>query len=497
MDFLKDKYDEDFINIINKLNEEYEDNELTNPTITGDKYNSINYLINLHSYFLIYSLLKNLFNIDYANSILEQLFNKTLSINNLNRLSTGEGISYNYSTYEIAKYGFVKRDNSKSTNLSSFIGQVQSYIFNLIEANTDEIVLTDLPIVLAMFLERLQTAKEESDIPIRSVLAIRQYFKIFLRQLINVCSNHSKLNKHKQVVIALYDKPLLESMLDKYELDLSHKIYKPRLEYVQDIQEMILDVVKAVCRQKVLSDSVKVKVYFAIQDKKRLEAVKELSEYSGLYLPEANKRLFQIDLNNYTEHNIEVLTKACFNFKSRLSKHVTYEGLKSKLITVLRKYNLSNTTGKEIVDRDFYDYLEYKDMWKSEIVEYSLEDLGNFEVTNTVSNITLDCSKIICDKKDFLNSLRSVYADAHTLNIVKKLLLDNIVETDTTVFSLGYVDYTKLSYNVNILNLDKTLDLLEIEEKDKYILALEGVLTSLNNIFKDTYGARYSYKIVD
>jgi len=495
LNFLKEVYGKEFVDLINFLTHKYK-NDID---LSNNKQESLN---TLNSYYLLYDRVSKDYNEPYARSIIEQIYSRTLVVSGFSGFTTGRSISASYDVYNIAKDGFNRKASPKSNNLSYFLGQLMSFMYTLNECGTDDIIFNDLVFIFGMYLQRLYVARVENNVLLIQDHNILNYVKVLLRQFIAFCNNHVHFPPNKQVIINLYDTYLMEEMLAKYTLALSHRGYVPNIKYVKQVQDMLLHLIGGMTWDK-KPDPVRVHAYFSVKDKRRHNIVKALSDYTNINYIELLENSYSTGFNkdeDFTTFKNYILTK-----KDMFKKNITTENVIDKLVEVIQTYSGEEYDGTLIQDTEFKELIDKAYLRKVDIIE--IDNTKSFKSTihNILSSVEVDCEKVADDLlsggekitwEEYLEMLCSTVTDAHTINTIKKQLVDDYnSKSEATLYSSGYVDYSRLKFTTTLIGLEESFSKIKVPDKIRFKKVLERRLDLIDKNFNDIYLGVYEHEI--
>lgn len=411
----------------------------------------------INSFYRIWKDLKKSRGKEYAESIVESQINGRIYINDFIGISSAMPYCFNYSSYDTALMGipseFDGRGGSKPPkNLMSFFGQQE--LFSLIAGNSTvgATGLADFLIVASIYMDKLLETGYDAHFKIMEDCELYdenhsnewQYFESLLTGFIYRLNQPYRGSQSLFSNVSVYDKYFLENMIDSYKLEIDGAEYSAKIEIVQKIQDIYLNIMNNEMSRKPLTFPVTTACFSVDEDNNILDL--EFADYI------AEKNLKFGFINIYSGKS-STLSSCC-----RLRSESDNEYFNSFGSGSTKIGSLGVCTGNlpqlsfNIVERFKNTGLE------NNIEEYKLEFLKELK------QLVIDCQEVNNAKRNIVN--KTIKVGAHPL------------------YSLGYMDIKKQYSTFGVVGLYECLEIIGLdimtEEGQKFVLDILGVINETN-----------------
>lgn len=241
-------------------------------------------LLKLNSYYLIWKRIRERYDTDFADAVIEQQLTGWIYINDV--WDVGRPYCFNFSTYDIALEGLQMGEKFKPVrpkSLYSFVRQVEQFTAYAANSTLGATGLADLFIVMAHYVDELMDEDAEPHFQFRDTVEAWCYVKEVIASLIYTLNWQFRGNQSPFSNVSVYDRKFLEELVPEYVFPDGTT---PHVSTVERIQDMFLDVMnqelaRAQLTFPVVTACLAVDDDGVIQDQEFLEKVTKFNEEFG------------------------------------------------------------------------------------------------------------------------------------------------------------------------------------------------------------------------
>jgi len=408
----------------------------------------------VNAFYRIYKELKKSRGVEFAEKIIESQISGRIYINDFAGISSSMSYCFNYSTYDTALMGipntFDGRGGSKPPkNLMSFLGQIE--LFSLMAGNSTmgATGLADLLIVISLFVDKILKTGEDAHFRLSETNREEECWKYLESILTGFIYRLNQPYRGSQSLfsnVSVYDKYFLEGLLPSYTLEIDGEIYSAKIETVQKVQDVYINIMNRELERKPLTFPVTTACFSISEDKEIMD--KEFLKYI------AEKNLKFGFINMYSGKS-STLSSCCRLRSEQDNSYFNSFGSGSTKIG-----SLSVATGN-------LPQLAFK-----------LKDKGNA-------------------KELFLQQLKELVIDCQEVNNAKRHIVKKTIATGALPFySLGYMDLKRQYSTFGVVGLYESLKLLGMdireEEGKQFALKMLEIINDTNKELQDKFKAPHN-----
>lgn len=397
----------------------------------------------VNSYYRLWKELKKSRGIDYAKHIVESQISGRIYINDFTGFSSSMPYCFNYSTYDTALMGipnvFDGRGGSKPPkHLMAFMGQEE--LFALIAGNSTlgATGLADLFLVMSIYADKVLQTKSDAHIQLSSDEQCWQYLESLLTGFIYRLNQPYRGSQSLFSNVSIYDKYFLNQLIDSYKLEIDGILYEAKIENVQKIQDIYLNIMNSEMERKPLTFPITTACFVTDIDNNILDL--EFVDYIS-----AQNLKFGF-INIYCGKST-TLSSCC-----RLRSEADNEYFNSFGAGSTKIGSLGVSTGN-------LPQLAFK-------VKMCTPDL------ETARNLYLD-------------ELKKLVIDCQEINNAKRNIVNRTIKTGShPIYSLGYMDIKKQYGTFGVIGIYEALEILNYdiltEDGQNFVLDILNIINTTN-----------------
>lgn len=172
-----------------------------------------------NSYYILWEMLKKLYNHEKANEIIEMQLTGDIYIHDFHGVGSGMPYCFNYSTYDIAMRGLpmVKKITSKPPkHLYAFKSQVEQFTVIASNSTLGATGLADLLVIMSWYVQKILDNRKDAHFEFKTDRDIWNYVKETLVSMIYTINQPMRANQSPFTNISLYDDNFLKNMIGDY-----------------------------------------------------------------------------------------------------------------------------------------------------------------------------------------------------------------------------------------------------------------------------------------
>ncbi len=220
----------------------------------------------INSYYMLWKELRRLYGINISNEIIEMQISGDIYIHDFHGVGAGQPYCYNYSTYDIMLMGLpmVKKITSlPPKHLYAFKSQIEQFVTIASNSTLGATGLADMLVIMAFYVERILNTQIDAHFKLASIDDCWAYVKENIVSMVYTINQPMRANQSPFTNLSVYDIHFLEKLCGDY-VDPNTGEH-PKVEIVQKLQELFLDIMNEELRRTPLTFPV-VTACFSVDD---------------------------------------------------------------------------------------------------------------------------------------------------------------------------------------------------------------------------------------
>lgn len=175
--------------------------------------------LKINSYYMLWKEVKRLYNLAYANEVIEKQVTGDIYINDAYGVGGGLPYCYNYSTYDIMTKGLSMVKKIKSIPpkyLYSFKSQLEQFTIIAANSTLGATGLADLLIVMSYYVKNILGTLSDAKFSFKSTEDVWKYVKENIVSFIYTINQPMRGNQSCFTNISIYDEVFLDGLKDDY-----------------------------------------------------------------------------------------------------------------------------------------------------------------------------------------------------------------------------------------------------------------------------------------
>lgn len=207
-------------------------------------------LFKINSMYKLWKESRRLYNRKIANDLIEQAIIGDVYINDSTNLLFS--YCYNYSTLELATKGLPEVNKISTTppkHLFSFFGQLANFIVIAANSTLGATGISDILLTTSIYMDKILKNKKDSSFSFVSEEDCWNYLKENIISFIYIVNQNFRTTQSPFTNVSIFDKVFIREMLDTYKLFIDDEIYELKIEIIEKVQEMYLDIFNDILRK--------------------------------------------------------------------------------------------------------------------------------------------------------------------------------------------------------------------------------------------------------